>query len=147
MRYLLENGSRNECAAMETAAHFLPWEEQKILVTGRSGVCVNRRSAKLGGEQRSTPTSVPGPPSWKNSDAQHREVLTIPRDPPGNEPDVTQNGKGRQCVSAKFASCTAPGNILPSGKNFGGEEIKKCNNALARGASCGRLASFAAPLM
>jgi len=32
-------------------------------------------------------------------------------------------------------------------EKFYGEELKKCNNALARGASCGRLASFAAPLM
>jgi len=36
---------------------------------------------------------------------------------------------------------------FPFGKNLRGQEKKKCNNALAHGISCGRLASFDAPLL
>src|SRR6266849_4764454 len=106
---------------MENAAHFLPFVEQKIFVAGRSGVCVQRESARL--------------------ETQQREVLTIPLDPPGDESDVTENGKRRQCASATFkktfralkASDCAPGKAGCK---------KTSNNALARGVSCGRLASF-----
>src|SRR5229473_6832745 len=131
---------------MENAAHFLPFVEQKIFVAGRSGVCVQRESARLETQQRSAPLRASDPPSWENSEAQHREVLTIPLDPPGDESDVTENGKRRQCASATFkktfralkASDCAPGKAGCK---------KTSNNALARGVSCGRLASFAAPLL
>jgi hypothetical protein len=36
---------------------------------------------------------------------------------------------------------------FPFGKNLRGQEKKKYNNALAHGISCGRLASFDAPLL
>ena len=42
--------------------------------------------------------------------------------------------------------CTA-GELFRLGKDFRVQKIKKCNNALAQGISCGRLASFDAPLM
>jgi hypothetical protein len=58
------------------------------------------------------------PPSWKKVEEKHREVLTIPLDPPGNEPDVTQNGKGRQCVSAKFVKRTPPLETFFAPKEF-----------------------------
>jgi hypothetical protein len=33
---------------------------------------------------------------------KHREALNISADPPGNETDITQNKKFRQCVIAIF---------------------------------------------
>jgi hypothetical protein len=39
------------------------------------------------------------------------------------------------------------GGHFPFGKNLRGQEERKYNNALANGISCGRLASFDAPLM
>src|ERR1700681_4149232 len=78
--------------------------EQKIFVAEQSGAGLQRESARLGSEKRCRPASAWSPPSWKKFDAKHREAPTISLDPPGNEPDVTQNGKGRQCVSARFRS-------------------------------------------
>src|SRR5260221_10887615 len=130
MRYLLGSNSGNQCATNESAGDFLPWEEQKILVTGRRWVCAQRRSARPGPEQGSTPTSVPGPPSWENSEAKHREVPTIPLDPPGNEPDVTQNGKGRQCASARLARRAARGNISRSDRICAAKERRNTTTRL-----------------
>jgi hypothetical protein len=77
------------------------------------GKSAEEKSAKCKAQRkRSTLTSVSGPPSWRKSEAKHREAPTIPLDPPGNEPDVTQNGKGRQCVSARFAKRAALGNAF-----------------------------------
>jgi hypothetical protein len=61
-----------------------------------------------------TLSSVSGPPSWEKVEAKHLEAPTIPLDPPGNEPDVTQNGKGRQCVSAvsEFRTGAAEENLV-----------------------------------
>jgi hypothetical protein len=76
----------------------------KNFITDQSWSRAKEKSATGKAQRnRATLTSASGPPSWKKSEAKHREVLTIPLDPPGNEPDVTQNGKGRQCVSARFA--------------------------------------------
>src|ERR1700676_3832460 len=72
--------------------------------------------------------------------------LPFPLDPPGNEPDVTQNGKGRQCVSARFAGRATFVNIFGRERILAGEKIRKCNNALALALSCGRLAAFTGPL-
>jgi len=47
----------------------------------------------------------------------------------------------------EFARCAALGKHFAFGKNLRGQEKKKCNNALAHGLSCGRLASFDAPLL
>ena len=41
-----------------------------------------------------------GPSDWKKFSAKHREILTIPADPPVDGTDVTQNGKRRQRESA-----------------------------------------------
>ncbi len=46
--------------------------------------------------------SVVGPPNLKSVAAIHREVPTIPLDPPGNGPDVTQIKKIRQHKSKIF---------------------------------------------
>ena len=46
--------------------------------------------------------SVCGPPNLKSVTAIHREVPTIPLDPPGNGPDVTQIKKIRQHKSKLF---------------------------------------------
>jgi hypothetical protein len=46
--------------------------------------------------------SVFGPPNLKSVAAIHREVPTIPLDPPGNGPDVTQIKKIRQHKSKLF---------------------------------------------
>jgi hypothetical protein len=123
---------------MENAAHFLPLAQRKIFVTGRTGVCVPGQSARLETEQRSAPLRASDPPSWKNFEAQHREVLTIPREPPGNgrmllkmEKDV--NARLR-CLGKVFA---------PSSYSARKSDAKTDKKALARGVSYGRLASFA----
>jgi hypothetical protein len=54
------------------------------------------------------------------------------------EKDVNARLRGLQI-------CTA-GEYFPFGKDFACKK-QKCNNALAHGISCGRLASFDAPLM
>jgi hypothetical protein len=59
---------------------------------------------------------------------------------------AARDGKGRQCVSARFAELTfrssfAVKEICPTSKK------KKCNNALALAVSYGRLAAFGAPLV
>jgi hypothetical protein len=46
--------------------------------------------------------SVSGPPNLKSVATVHREVPTIPLDPPGNGPDVTQIKKFRQYKSKIF---------------------------------------------
>lgn len=46
--------------------------------------------------------SVSGPPNLKSVAAIHREAPTIPLDPPGNGPDVTQIKKIRQHKSKSF---------------------------------------------
>jgi hypothetical protein len=46
--------------------------------------------------------SVSGPPNLKSVAAIHREAPTIPLDPPGNGPDVTQIKKIRQHKSKVF---------------------------------------------
>ena len=46
--------------------------------------------------------SVLGPPNLKSVAAIHREAPTIPLDPPGNGPDVTQIKKIRQQKSKLF---------------------------------------------
>ena len=99
-------------------------ETTKNFAAEQTWRCVKEKSAKgkLQGK-RSTPTSVSGPPSWRKVPAKHREVLTITRDPPGNEPDVTQNGKGRQCVSARFAMRRC------SGSSVGSRTERKYRNA------------------
>ena len=108
--------------------------------------CAREKSARGRAQwNRATPSSASGPPSWRKSEAKHREVLTIPLDPPGNEPDVTQNGKGRQCVSATFAKRATLEKISAT-KELSWQTKKKCNNALALRVSCGRLAAFTAPL-
>jgi hypothetical protein len=55
------------------------------------------------------------------------------------EKDVNARLRGLQV-------CTA-GEYFLLGKDFRAQKIKKCNNALAHGISCGRLGSFDAPLM
>lgn len=45
---------------------------------------------------------VSGPPSLESDTTIHREVLTIPLDPPGNGPDVTQINFPRQYKSKNF---------------------------------------------
>ena len=78
-------------------------ESIKNFAAEESWKCAKEKSAKGKLQRnRTTPRSASGPPSWKEIPAKHREVLTITLDPPGNEPDVTQNGKGRQCVSARM---------------------------------------------
>ena len=119
---------------------------EKFAADDNDGKCAEEKSAKYKAQRkRSTLTSVSGPPSWRKSEAKHREAPTIPLDPPGNEPDVTQNGKGRQCVSARFAKRATLEKISAT-KEFSWQTKKKCNNALAHGVSCGRLAAFTAPL-
>src|SRR5579859_2698829 len=46
--------------------------------------------------------SVSGPPNLESVAAIHREVPTIPLDPPGNGPDVTQIKNFRQHMSSIF---------------------------------------------
>jgi hypothetical protein len=48
--------------------------------------------------------SVFGPPNLKSVAAIHREAPTIPLDPPGNGPDVTQIKKIRQQKSKLFCN-------------------------------------------
>jgi hypothetical protein len=48
--------------------------------------------------------SVSGPPNLKSATAIHREVPTIPLDPPRNGPDVTQIKKIRQHKSKFFCN-------------------------------------------
>jgi hypothetical protein len=50
--------------------------------------------------------SVFGPPNLKSVAAIHREAPTIPLDPPGNGPDVTQIKKIRQQKSKLFCNGT-----------------------------------------
>ena len=50
--------------------------------------------------------SVSGPPNLKSVATVHREVPTIPLDPPGNGPDVTQIKKFRQQKSKLFCNGT-----------------------------------------
>jgi hypothetical protein len=89
--------------------------------------------------KRSTPMSALGPPSWKEIPPKHREVLTITRDPPGNGRMLLKMEKHvNACVIA----------VLISAGLSSESSIRKANkNALAHGVSCGRLASFAVPLM
>ena len=129
--------------------------EQKIFVAGRTGAGAQRESARLESEKRCRPASAWSPPSWKKFEAKHREAPTIPLDPPGNEPDVTQNGKGRQCVSAGEI---LEGEAESTVRRFGYRKfcdpksgsksaaLHKKKNALALRVSCGRLAAFTAPL-
>jgi hypothetical protein len=130
----------------------------KNLVAERSGAPdLERESARLGSEKRCRPSSAWSPPSWKKFGAKHREAPTISLDPPGNEPDVTQNGKGRQCVSAgKFlrrtwrCRCNLHDRwiwIEACDRKSGGKTaaLHKKKNALALAISCGRLAAFTAP--
>jgi hypothetical protein len=49
--------------------------------------------------------SVCGPPNLESVAAIHREAPTIPLDPPGNGPDVTQIKKIRQHKSKIFCNC------------------------------------------
>jgi len=50
--------------------------------------------------------SVSGPPNLKSVAAIHREAPTIPLDPPGNGPDVTQIKNFRQHKSKFFCKGT-----------------------------------------
>jgi hypothetical protein len=59
------------------------------------------------------------------------------RGPPRKRTDVTQNVKTRQCL------CDGDFDFL----KFGTGHTEESKNALAHAVSCGRLASFAAPLM
>jgi hypothetical protein len=61
--------------------------------------------------------SVSGPPNLKSVATIHREVPTIPLDPPGNGPDVTQIKKFRQHKSKNFYKAGFDGN-LGNGKNY-----------------------------
>jgi hypothetical protein len=61
--------------------------------------------------------------------------------PPGNETDITQNKKIRQCVIAMILE-----KHLPLGEpRFRTKTKKNCKNLLARGKSCGRLAPVCVP--
>jgi hypothetical protein len=139
--------------------------EPHLFVVSRSdeatkNFAVEEKSAKRklekrkGQRNRSTPTSAWGPPSWKEIPAKHREVLTIPLDPPGNGTDVTQNGKRRQCVCAGLSLCVSarlqgatPSRTSGASADISGYEAndRECNNLLARGVGCGRLASVCSP--
>jgi hypothetical protein len=104
-------------------------EITKAFAAENSWKRAKEKSAKYKAQRnRSTPISAPGPPSWRKFDAKHREVLTIPLDPPGNEPDVTQNGKGRQCVSAESRGALLRTFLVP--QEFGRQGKKKCNKRL-----------------
>jgi hypothetical protein len=61
--------------------------------------------------------SVSGPPNLKSVATIHREAPTIPLDPPGNGPDVTQIKKIRQHKSKLFYKGGFDGN-LGNGKNY-----------------------------
>jgi hypothetical protein len=89
-----------------------------------------------------------GPPNLKSVATIHREAPTIPLDPPGNGPDVTQIKKIRQHKSKKFykagfdrnlenvRNTPVPRRICPTLKP------KICKNTLALAKTCGRLAPF-----
>jgi hypothetical protein len=97
------------------------------------------------GKQRKSPRaeSGSGPTNWRNVAAKHREVLTILLDPPGNEPDVTQIEKIRQCEYRIFFARGLKRDfaLFSWTRNFSEARKKNCKNALALGILCDRLAT------
>jgi hypothetical protein len=92
--------------------------------------------------------SVFGPPNLMSVATIHREVPTIPLDPPGNGPDVTQIKKIRQHKSKNFYKVDFDGNfedvkITPIPRRLSPIlKPKLCKNSLALAKTCGRLAPF-----
>jgi hypothetical protein len=92
--------------------------------------------------------SVSGPPNLKSVASIHREVPTIPLDPPGNGPDVTQIKKIRQHKSKNFYNRDfAPHRrngkkCARASKRLSSLKRKICKNPLALAKTCGRLAPF-----
>src|SRR5216684_6259889 len=121
---------------MENAAHFLPFVEQKIFVAGRSGVCVQRESARLETEQRSAPLRASDPPSWENSEAQHREVLTIPLEPPRKRVGCYSKWKKtsmRVCDALEIFRELRQEAFRSSGRGPSARHLVACDRSASRG--------------